>query len=61
MSPPLLHVDVAIIGAGTAAMTAYRSALEHTRNVVVIEGAYHSPQLTHADAWSAAVEAHLAR
>ena len=30
-------------------------------NVVVIEGAYHSPQLTHADAWSAAVEAHLAR
>jgi dihydrolipoamide dehydrogenase len=35
------HVDVAIIGAGTAGMTAYRSALEHTNNVVVIEdGAY---------------------
>jgi dihydrolipoamide dehydrogenase len=33
-----LHVDVAIIGAGTAGMTAYRSALEHTRQVVVIEG-----------------------
>lgn len=29
--------------------------------VVVIDGAYHSPQLTHADAWAAAVEAHLAR
>ena len=25
----------------------------------VIEGAYHSPQLTHRDAWLAAVEAHL--
>lgn len=33
-----LQVDVAIIGAGTAGMTAYRSALEHTRQVVVIEG-----------------------
>ena len=32
------QVDVAIIGAGTAGMTAYRSALAHTRNVVVIEG-----------------------
>jgi dihydrolipoamide dehydrogenase len=31
------QVDVAIIGAGTAGMTAYRSALQHTRNVVVIE------------------------
>ena len=29
--------------------------------LVVIDGAYHSPQLTHADAWRAAVEAHLAR
>jgi pimeloyl-ACP methyl ester carboxylesterase len=27
----------------------------------VIEGAYHSPQLTHAAEWRAAVEAHLAR
>lgn len=33
-----LQVDVAIIGAGTAGMTAYRSALQHTRQVVVIEG-----------------------
>lgn len=33
-----LQVDVAVIGAGTAGMTAYRSALEHTRRVVVIEG-----------------------
>lgn len=32
-----LQVDVAIIGAGTAGMTAYRGALEHTRRVVVIE------------------------
>lgn len=28
---------------------------------VMIEGAYHSPQLTHGAAWLAAVEAHLAR
>ncbi len=28
--------------------------------LTVIAGAYHSPQLTHPDAWSAAVEAHLA-
>ena len=27
----------------------------------VIPGAYHSPQLTHPDAWRAAIEAHLAR
>ena len=33
-----LQVDVAVIGAGTAGMTAYRSALEHTRSIVVIEG-----------------------
>lgn len=32
-----LKVDVAIIGAGTAGMTAYRAVLTHTRNVVVIE------------------------
>jgi pimeloyl-ACP methyl ester carboxylesterase len=29
--------------------------------LVVIEGAYHSPQLTHPDEWRAAVEGHLAR
>ena len=35
------HVEVAIIGAGTAGMSAYRSALAHTDNIVVIEsGAY---------------------
>lgn len=34
-------VDVAIIGAGTAGMSAYGAALEHTDNVLVIEsGAY---------------------
>ncbi|QKS31573.1 MAG: dihydrolipoyl dehydrogenase [Candidatus Accumulibacter similis] len=33
-----LEVDVAIIGAGTAGMSAYRAALAHTRSVVVIEG-----------------------
>ena len=32
-----LRVDVAIIGAGTAGMTAYRGALAHTDSVVVIE------------------------
>ena len=31
------EVDVAIIGAGTAGMTAYRSALAHTASVLVIE------------------------
>ena len=30
-------------------------------SLVVIDGAYHSPQLTHPDEWRAAVEAHLAR
>ncbi|WP_299072538.1 dihydrolipoyl dehydrogenase [Accumulibacter sp.] len=33
-----LQVDVAIIGAGTAGMSAYRAALAHTRSVLVIEG-----------------------
>ena len=32
-----LHTDVAIIGAGTAGMSAYRAALAHTRKVLVIE------------------------
>ena len=33
-----VQVDVAIIGAGTAGMSAYRAALAHTRSVLVIEG-----------------------
>ncbi|MEO1092316.1 MAG: dihydrolipoyl dehydrogenase [Pseudomonadota bacterium] len=33
-----IDVDVAIIGAGTAGMSAYRSAREHTDSVVLIEG-----------------------
>jgi dihydrolipoamide dehydrogenase len=33
-----LQVDVAIIGAGTAGMSAYRAAAAHTPRVVVIEG-----------------------
>lgn len=32
-----IEVDVAIVGAGTAGMTAYRAALEHTDSVIVIE------------------------
>ena len=32
-----LHTDVAIIGAGTAGMSAYRAALAHTPSVLVIE------------------------
>ena len=32
-----LHTDVAIIGAGTAGMSAYRAALAHTPRVLVIE------------------------
>jgi dihydrolipoamide dehydrogenase len=37
LAPATLKVDVAILGAGTAGMTAYRSALAHTDRVVVIE------------------------
>lgn len=33
-----LRTDVAVIGAGTAGMTAYRAAREHTDRVVVVEG-----------------------
>jgi dihydrolipoamide dehydrogenase len=33
-----LNVDVAVIGAGTAGLAAYKSALKHTKNVVIIEG-----------------------
>ncbi len=33
-----LDVDVAIVGAGTAGMVAYRAALAHTDKVVVVEG-----------------------
>lgn len=33
-----LNVDVAIIGAGTGGMSAYRAALAHTKSIVVIEG-----------------------
>ncbi|WP_310387636.1 dihydrolipoyl dehydrogenase [Roseateles sp.] len=33
-----IEVDVAIIGAGTAGMSAYRAALAHTPSVLVIEG-----------------------
>lgn len=33
-----LNVDVAIIGAGTAGLAAYRSALKNAKNVVMIEG-----------------------
>ncbi len=32
------HVDVAVIGAGSAGLAAYRGALESTGNVVMIEG-----------------------
>lgn len=33
-----LKTDVAVLGAGTAGMNAYRSASEHTKNLLVIEG-----------------------
>jgi dihydrolipoamide dehydrogenase len=33
-----INVDVAIIGAGSAGLAAYRAALEHTQSVVLIEG-----------------------
>lgn len=35
---PMREVDVAIIGAGTAGMGAYRAARKHTDNLVLIEG-----------------------
>lgn len=35
--PDLLHTDVAIIGAGTAGMSAYRAARAHTADVLLIE------------------------
>jgi dihydrolipoamide dehydrogenase len=38
-SKKVVSVDVAIIGAGTAGMSAYRAALAHTDKVVVIENA----------------------
>ncbi|WP_291520047.1 dihydrolipoyl dehydrogenase [Acidovorax sp.] len=34
---PVIDTDVAIIGSGTAGMSAYRSALEHTSRVLLIE------------------------
>ncbi len=38
MNPsPVIETDVAIIGAGTAGMSAYRAALEHTPRVLLIE------------------------
>ena len=37
MSTSPLHVDVAIIGAGTAGMSAYKAARKHTDSIVVIE------------------------
>ncbi len=36
-----LHVDVAIIGAGTAGMGAYRAARAHTDSVLLIEGGHY--------------------
>jgi pimeloyl-ACP methyl ester carboxylesterase len=36
------------------------AALVADGRLTIIPGAYHSPQLTHADQWTAAVRAHLA-
>ena len=36
-----VKVDVAVIGAGSAGMVAYRKALENTENVVLIEGGHY--------------------
>ena len=32
------YVDIAVVGAGTAGLAAYRTAKQHTDNVVLIEG-----------------------
>ncbi|MBU8974792.1 dihydrolipoyl dehydrogenase [Lysobacter sp. MMG2] len=36
-----LKTDIAILGAGSAGMSAYRTASEHTTNLVVIEGSHY--------------------
>ena len=36
-----IHVDIAIIGAGTAGMAAYRAARAHTNSVLLIEGGHY--------------------
>jgi dihydrolipoamide dehydrogenase len=36
-----MHVDVAIVGAGTAGMGAYRAARAHTNSVLLIEGGHY--------------------
>lgn len=39
-----IQVDVAVIGAGTAGLSAYRAAKTHTDNVIMIEnGPYYHP------------------
>lgn len=45
-----LQADVAIIGAGTAGMTALRSALAHTDRVISIQD---GPSAPPARAWAA--------
>jgi dihydrolipoamide dehydrogenase len=37
VTAPLIETDVAVIGAGTAGMSAYRAALHHTPHVLLIE------------------------
>jgi flavin-dependent dehydrogenase len=47
------EVEVAIIGAGTAGLAAYREVREHTDRVVLIEGGAHGttcgPRRLHAE------------
>lgn len=38
---PVIDTDVAIIGSGTAGMSAYRAALEHTSRVLLIESGHY--------------------
>lgn len=49
------ELDETLVGPSREMADAARSS-----RLVVIEGAYHSPQLTHSDAWVSAVEGHLA-
>lgn len=48
--------DEPLVGLAPAMVAAIPDA-----ELAVVDGAYHSPQLTHADEWRAAVEAHLTR
>lgn len=50
------ELDTPFVGQGPELAAAFADG-----RLTVIPGAYHSPQLTHPDEWTAAIDAHLAR